>query len=72
MKVIIDRFEEDFAVIEDNGVIINVPRSELPENATEGSVLIKNADGRYEFDISSGEKRKIDIKNRFDALRKKK
>lgn len=70
--IIIDRFEEDFAVVEDNGVIINVPRSKLPADSKEGSVLLMTAEGEYQLDLSSTKQRKRDIKNRFDALIKKK
>ena len=70
--IIIDRFEEDFAVVEDNGVIINVPRSKLPADSKEGSVLLMTAEREYQLDLSSTKQRKRDIKNRFDALIKKK
>ena len=40
MKVIIDRFEGEFAVIElENKKLINVPKELIPVKATEGSVL---------------------------------
>ena len=40
MKLIIDRFEGDFAVIElPNGQTIDCPKALLPENAKEGSIL---------------------------------
>ena len=40
MKIIIDRFEGDFAVIElPNGQMIDCPKAILPNDAKEGSVL---------------------------------
>ena len=40
VKLIIDRFEGDFAVIElPNGQMIDCPKALLPDNAKEGSIL---------------------------------
>ena len=39
--IIVDRFENDFAVIEENGVTKNIPRSLLGDGVTEGSVIVK-------------------------------
>ena len=40
MKLIIDRFEGDFAVVElPNGQMIDCPKTLLPDNAKEGSIL---------------------------------
>lgn len=40
MKAIIDRFEEQFAVVElDNRKMININKSSLPKEAKEGDVL---------------------------------
>ena len=66
--IIIDRFEEDLAVLETDDGMINVERSLLPENAAEGDVLtynrawterariMKSADGadRYNTDVTNG------------------
>jgi len=37
--VIIDRFEEDWAVLEYKGIVFNVPRALLPDDAKEGDVI---------------------------------
>ena len=37
--VIIDRFEEDWAVLEYEGIVFNVPRALLPDDAKEGDVI---------------------------------
>ena len=39
--IILDRFENDFAVVEDNGVMKNIPKSLLVGDIKAGSVLIK-------------------------------
>lgn len=41
MKVIIDRFEENFAVCEkESGEMINIEVTKLPRNIKEGDILI--------------------------------
>lgn len=69
----IDRFEDNFAVCENRqtGELINIPISELPENAKEGSILaLKN--GKYILDIESTKKEQKEIKNLVDNLFKRK
>lgn len=40
MKIIIDRFENDIAVVElENGKMIDCPRELFPNNAKEGSII---------------------------------
>lgn len=39
MKFIIDRFEENFAVIETEDSTVDMPRCLLPDNAREGSII---------------------------------
>lgn len=40
MKLIIDRFEGEFAAVElENGQMISCPKAMLPDNAKEGSIL---------------------------------
>lgn len=47
--MILDRFEGKFAVLEDDGVMKNVPRNLLPKNIREGDVVVKNG-GEYLLD----------------------
>lgn len=62
MKVIIDRFENDIAVVEiDVGKTINVPKELFP-NALEGDVF------NIILDKRETEKRKENIKNLIDDL----
>lgn len=45
MRIIIDRFEGDFAVAETENGSIDIPKSALPADAKEGDILKKSADG---------------------------
>ena len=42
--LIIDRFEEDFAVIETSNGFVNIPRTDIPKTAEEGDLLILGVD----------------------------
>lgn len=45
MRVVIDRFEGDTAVVEkDDRTLIDIPRSRIPEGAREGDVLLIEED----------------------------
>lgn len=62
MKVILDRFEDDYAIIEvDEDNIISVPRI-LVGNAKEGDVI------KIEVDKSNTDKRKKDIQELMDSV----
>ena len=72
MTILIDRFEEDFAVLElihESGELLykNIPVSWLPEDAQEGDVLVK-ADGRYAIDTKATEKRRAAAAEKLRAL----
>lgn len=55
MKVIIDRFEGDFAVCEkEDRTMVDIPKEILPEKAKEGDVLIIS----ISIDSEETEKRK--------------
>nr|MDE6664753.1 DUF3006 domain-containing protein [Ruminococcus sp.] len=47
---VIDRFENDIAVIETDGRMIEVDRLQLPENVREGDVLTEN-NGVWTVDV---------------------
>ncbi len=60
MKVIIDRFEEDYAVVElEEGVFVNIPKALLPNMVEEGDVLT------IEIDEEETERRR----NRVEEMR---
>lgn len=68
MKLIIDRFEEGFAVCEDdNRSMHNIERSKLPGDAKEGDVLIFKC-GIYRIDRSETDERRDRIKKKMDNL----
>lgn len=68
MKLVIDRFEGDFAVCEmDNKNIINIERSKLPCEVKEGDVIVKIA-GSYRIDKIETDKRKERINKLMDDL----
>lgn len=58
MKVIVDRFEGDFAVCEkEDRRMINIERAMIPSEAKEGDVLIVDG-GSITIDEAETEKRK--------------
>ncbi|MCM8900732.1 DUF3006 domain-containing protein [Caldicoprobacter algeriensis] len=71
-KVIVDRFEGDFAVCEDeNRKMINIERSRLPEGVEEGTVLVLKVSGEdieIEIDHDETRARKTKIKEMMDSL----
>ena len=68
MRLIIDRFEGDFAVCEnENRKMINIEKSKLPKEAKEGSALIINGD-KIEIDHIETENRRKRIKEMMDSL----
>lgn len=60
MLGVIDRFEENLAVIElYNGELINLNKNTMPDNAVEGYVL--NIDQEITINIEETEKRRKEI-----------
>lgn len=55
--MVIDRFEGEYAVAESDGEIVNIHISELPENVSEGDVLVFT-EGRYAVDSRETEYRR--------------
>ena len=64
---IIDRFEGEFAVVETDSGMIDVPRAELPENAAEGDVLVNN-EGTWYVDENATEERRSSMRSRLRGL----
>ena len=68
MKVSIDRFEGEIAVCEqENGEILHIEKSRLPENAKEGDVLDID-DDMIIIDHDETKQRKEQIKKLVDDL----
>ncbi|MBE6761448.1 MAG: DUF3006 domain-containing protein [Ruminococcaceae bacterium] len=56
--IVLDRFEGNFAVIEDDGNIKNVPKNLIDEAVTEGSVIFKKGDKYFLDEKNSAARRK--------------
>ncbi len=68
MKVIIDRFEGDYAVCEkEDRTTINIEKKRLPRGAKEGDALIVEGD-LVNIDHSDATKRKNEVKKLMDEL----
>ena len=68
-KLIIDRFEADYAVCEkENGTMIDITRSSLPQGVTEGSCIIMTDNGTIVEDREEYKKRKEDIARLLEDL----
>ncbi len=67
---VIDRFENDIAVLETDSGMVEVERSQIPENAREGDVLAEN-NGVWTVDVCGTEKRREDIREMMKRLMKK-
>ena len=57
-KWIIDRIEEDYIILENNGNIKNIKKREIKFSIKEGDVIIKNKEGKYILDKEATVERK--------------
>ena len=64
---VLDRFEGNFAVIEDDGIIKNIPKEFIDEEVTEGSVIIKKGD-KYFLDEKNSAARREKISELQNSL----
>lgn len=68
MKVVIDRFEENYAVCEkEDRTMINLKRSLIPKGAKEKDILILE-DGRIFIDKDGTRKRKNEISDLMEDM----
>ncbi len=68
MKYVIDRFEDHFAVCEDEeGKMINIERAKLPENVKEGDIIFEDEEG-FKIDSKEIESQKERIEKLADEL----
>lgn len=67
-RIIVDEIIDDVATIEDNGVMINVPLIELPDDIHDGSLLVFDGDG-YHKDIDLEKEKREDLKERIERLK---
>ena len=72
MRVIIDRFEGNFAVCEkEDRKMLNIKRDKLPSDAKEGDALIIEGD-MISIDVAETKKRKNTVNKLFSNLFQKK
>lgn len=68
MKLIIDRFEGDFAVCEmENKEMIDIERYRIPREAKEGDILVINLD-KISISYEETEKRRSEIEKLANEL----
>lgn len=66
---IVDRFEGDYAVCEnEDKSFINIERHKLPKETKEGDCLVEKEDGSFYIDIEATEDRKQHIRRKLDSL----
>ena len=62
MKWTIDRFEEDFAIIECNNKYFNIPKNVLPSDLCEGDIL------EITLNVAETKSKKDNLNNRLKNL----
>jgi hypothetical protein len=68
-KLIIDRFEGNYAVCErEDKSFVNIPKYRLPLNCREGDCLLLDADGMYQLDTEETKSRKQRICDKMNRL----
>lgn len=68
MKYVIDRFEDNFAVCEDeNQNFVDIEKAKLPTGAREGDILIVTGD-KITVDKDSTKERRKEVQDLFDSL----
>lgn len=65
--MVIDRIEGEYAVVEKDGEMVDIPLYMLPEDVREGDVL-KILDGEYIIDNTSAEEQKEELFSRLENL----
>lgn len=68
--IILDRFEAEFAVLETDDGMENVPRTQIPTQAKEGDILCRTPNG-YAVDETATAKRREKLLARTKKLTKK-
>jgi hypothetical protein len=66
----VDRFEEDFVIVEVEGNIVNMKRERFPESIKEGDVIEIKEDGCIIILEEETKKREDKIKKMFNNLKK--
>lgn len=67
MRVIIDRFEKDFAICEkEDMTMIDISRSKLPKEAKEGDILVVEDDNII-IDVEATKVRREELEKLFNS-----
>lgn len=69
---IVDRFEEDFVVLETETGMVNIPRANAPAMLGEGMVVEYENDSILRIDMEETERRERDLQRRFERILGKK
>ncbi|MBR5513791.1 MAG: DUF3006 domain-containing protein [Ruminococcus sp.] len=69
--MVIDRIEGDFAVVENEGIMLDIPLSQLPCDVKEGDI-ITFSNGVYIVDNKSAQEQREEISARLENLFKRK
>ena len=56
--IVLDRFEGNFAVIEENGIMKNIPKELVDKGVTEGCVVVKIGEKYFLDEKNSAARRK--------------
>ncbi len=69
--MVVDRIEGDFAVVENEGIMLDIPLSQLPCDA-KGGDMISFSNGVYIVDNKTADEQRAEISARLDKLFKRK
>lgn len=69
--LVLDRFEDEFAVIETAGGIIRVCSNSISPETSEGDVIFLDSDGVYKPDYEQTKKRRAEARALLEKLKKK-
>ena len=64
----IDRFEGNFAIIDDDGRLYSIKREDLPENAAEGDIIETDEAGRIKIQKEATEAWRLSLRQRLKRL----
>ncbi len=66
--MIIDRFEGDYAICEENGQLTSIPRNALPQGCYEGAIIQLTEHG---YILSNDASRREQMRQKMNSLFKK-
>lgn len=69
--MVVDRIEGDFAVVENEGIMLDIPLSQLPCDVKEGDI-VSLSNGVYIVDNKTADEQREEISARLENLFKRK